>query len=342
MGRHDRRPALADSAQRNAFTSAQVEAIHRNLRFLETVATAPIGLTTDLKSLRESVPADRAGEERDRQAFLDITGPGQDPRRKGLLAQRVTRETIELLTLMAPDGERVFPDGWAGRAEKVLQRVARRIGGDIRQETAKAISGIYVIVDPEHTDGRPPLQVAEAALTGGAAAIQLRDKNGDHGPLLEMARALRELCEKAGAVFILNDFAAIAVLAGADGLHIGQNDIPVQEARNVLHEHQIVGTSNALRQEALESESAGADYVAVGAIFETSTKQDTRPAGLETLSQTKGTVGVTVIAIGGINAANIERVAEAGADAACVATAVTMASDPEAATRHLASLFASG
>ena len=111
-------------------------------------------------------------------------------------------------------------------------------------------------------------------------------------------------------------------------------------ARQVLAPHQVVGTSNALLQEALDSEAATADYIAVGSIFQTATKADTRPAGLETLAEVKRSVGVPVVAIGGINHDNASSVASAGADAICVATAVTTADDPERATRTLASAFA--
>ena len=333
---------LAESAQRKAYLNAQTEAIHRNLRFLEIVATSPIGLTTDLKSLREALAVPGAAEERDRQAFLDLTGRGNDPRATGILAQRLALETIELLSRTSPEGEPALTADWVDRARKVLDRVGDRLGADVRQETAQAMAGIYVIVDPEHTTGRDVVEVAKSALAGGATSIQLRDKHGERRQILETARHLQEQCRKDGAVFILNDYTDIGRLAGSDGVHCGQKDLPVREARKILAPHQIAGTSNALLQEALESESQGADYIAVGAIFETATKSDTRPAGLETLRQVKHSVGVPVVAIGGINASNIGLVAEAGADVACVATAVTKADDPEEATGDLVRLFEAG
>ena len=333
---------MSDSAQRDAYTAAQVAAIHRNLRFLEAVVTSPIGLTTDLKSLREAMPMDAAAEERERSAYLDLTARGQDPRLQGLAAARLTSETIDLLDHVAPSGENPITADWAGRANKVLDRARERMGVDLRRETAQAMAGIYVIVDPEQTNGRPVTEVAEAALAGGATAIQLRDKVGDKRALLETARSIKRMCEGTGSVFIVNDHADVARLADADGLHVGQKDLPVGEARRVLGEQQLVGTSNALLQEALDSEAQLADYVAVGAIFPTSTKENTRPAGLETLKQVKRAVATPVVAIGGINHDNVAQVAEAGADIACVATAVTLADDPESATRRLGELFESG
>ena len=331
--------SLADSAQRNSYLKAQIEAVHRNLRFLEVVATSPIGLVTDLKSLREALPSELAGEERDRQAFLDVTGRGKDPRREGLLASDLVKRTIKLIGALTPEDEHALSADWVSRAAKVLDRVTDRLGGDIRQATAAGFDGIYVIVDPEHTNGRPVIEVTAAALAGGACAIQLRDKSGSRRETLETARRIQEMCSQAGAVFIVNDWVDIAALVEADGVHVGQNDIPVGTARGVLAGGQIVGTSNALQQEALDSESEGADYIAVGAMFPTGTKQDTRPAGVETLRQVKVSVGVPVIAIGGINVGNIGQIAAAGADSACVATAVTKADDPEAATRELVGLF---
>ena len=142
-----------------------------------------------------------------------------------------------------------------------------------------------------------------------------------------------------GALFIINDHADLAVACNAHGLHLGQHDLPIKEARAVLHPHQIIGSSNALLEEALESEREGADYAAVGAIFPTSSKERTRPAGLSTLRRVKERVSVPVVAIGGIHKDNVAQVVEAGADAVCVITAVVGTPDPEEAVRHLISVM---
>ena len=326
--------------QRKAYLDALAEAIHRNLRFLEVVATSPIGLTTDLLSLRVAMPVDGASEERDRAAFRDLTGRGTNPRPLGIQAQNATVKAIELLDGAAPDGENPLPSEWLERADKVLRRVADRLVSDVRKSVASGLDGVYVIVDPSHTRGRSTVDVAKAVLSGGAIAIQLRHKGGPSGAVLDEAGTIREMCVEYGALFIVNDYSDVARIVDADGLHVGQGDLPVKAARQVLAPHQIIGTSNALLQEALDSEAETADYVAVGSIFPTTTKEDTRPAGLETLSEIKRSVGTPVVAIGGINHDNASRVAAAGADAICVATAVTMADDPERATRTLTSAFA--
>jgi len=199
--------------------------------------------------------------------------------------------------------------------------------------------GIYVIVDPEHTNNRNVLQVAEAAFNGGASTVQLRDKISSKRTIVETATEIQQLAHNAGSIFIMNDHADIARIVASDGLHVGQKDIAVEDCRVVLDDRQIVGTSNALVTEAEESEKIGADYLAVGAMFPTATKIDTRPAGLETLTEIRAATSTHIVAIGGINESNLGAVLAAGADSVCIASAITKAEDVEAATRRLVKLF---
>ena len=136
----------------------------------------------------------------------------------------------------------------------------------------------------------------------------------------------RSLCDKYDGLFIVNDDADIAYLSEAHGLHVGQTDLPVEEARRVLAPEQIVGRSNNGTAEALESEAQSADYVAVGAVYSTTTmgKSGRTAVGPEMIRRVKEAVSVPVIAIGGISAANIADVARAGADCICVVSAVTL------------------
>jgi thiamine-phosphate pyrophosphorylase len=199
--------------------------------------------------------------------------------------------------------------------------------------------GIYVIVDPEHTNNRNVLQVAEAAFNGGASTVQLRDKISSKRTIVETATEIQQLAHNAGSLFIMNDHADIARIVASDGLHVGQKDIAVEDCRVVLDDRQIIGTSNALVTEAEESERIGADYLAVGAMFPTATKIDTRPAGLETLTEIRAATSTHIVAIGGINESNLGAVLAAGADSVCIASAITKAEDVEAATRRLVKLF---
>ena len=204
-----------------------------------------------------------------------------------------------------------------------------------RKGVAQKVKGLYVIVDAQVARGRDMVELARAVLRGGARVIQLRDKLHDKGDVLPVARSIRGLCDDYGALLIINDHADLAVACDAHGLHLGQHDLPIQEARAILRPHQIIGRSNALLEEALESERQGADYVAVGAIFATNTKERTRPAGLETLKRVKAQVSVPVVAIGGINKDNVPGVMLAGADAVCVISAVVGDPNPEEAARQL-------
>ena len=208
-----------------------------------------------------------------------------------------------------------------------------------RLAAEKLIGGIYVIIDPDHCGGRDIFTVTEAVASAGAAAIQLRHKQALKSVVEDEASAIAKICRANDTVFIVNDYPDIADRVGADGVHVGQGDLPVAECRKILQPHQIVGKSNALLDEAIASFDEGANYVAVGSIYETSTKSDTRPAGITTLRTVAKRVTVPVVAIGGINAGNIAAVAQAGADCVCIATAVTMAADPAIATHELVERF---
>jgi thiamine-phosphate pyrophosphorylase len=329
---------LPATPQRSDYIAAQVQAVHHNLRLLETLVTSPIGLTTDLQTLRESIPADGAAAERDRAAFQELARD-RSARALGLTARRVVAETIDLLGRLTPADVSGLPAEWTGRAAKVLDRIEARLGAEVRLAKAAELRGLYVIVDPEQTAGRPVQEVAGAALDGGAVALQLRDKKSDKGAMLRTASTLATLCAGKRALFFANDHADIARLSHADGLHVGQTDLPVSAARQVLAPDQLVGTSNALFEEALTSESSMADYVAVGRIYETASKSNTRPAGLETLRRVKKAVGVPVVAIGGINESNVVPVVQAGADAVCVVSAICGARDPKVAAARLTELI---
>ena len=209
-----------------------------------------------------------------------------------------------------------------------------------RLAAEKLIDGIYVIIDPDHCGGRDIFTIAEAVASAGAAAIQLRHKLASKPVVEDEASAIAEICRANDTVFIVNDYPDIADRVGADGVHVGQGDLPVAECRKILQPHQIVGKSNALLDEAIASFDEGADYIAVGSIYETSTKSDTRPAGLTTLRAVAERISAPIVAIGGINADNITAVAQAGADTVCVATAITLAPNPATATRALIERFA--
>ena len=223
----------------------------------------------------------------------------------------------------------------AARVTAALARIQARLSAQLRESRAGKLPRSV----RHHRPRRCPLRLhwrsAAAALRAGACAIQWRDKLRDKGDQIQDCLRLLELCARHDALFIVNDHADLAASCGAHGLHVGQHDLPLPHARQVMAPHQIVGSSNATVEEAAESHGQGTDYVAVGAIFPTGTKSNTRPAGLETLRRVRSLVQGPIVAIGGINEANAADVIAAGADAVAVISAVAAANDPEAAARSL-------
>jgi len=202
------------------------------------------------------------------------------------------------------------------------------------------LRGLYVIIDPAVARGRDEFDVAREALEGGARLIQLRDKTREKGLQLPVAEALQALCRERGALFIVNDHVDLALAAGADGVHVGQKDLPVAVVRKLVRRQMVIGCSTNNAEEARRAEADGADYVSVGRLFPTGSKDDTRPATAETLWAVKAAVSLPVCAIGGINEANIDDVLAAGADMAAVIAAVIAAPDVREAARRLAGRFA--
>ena len=207
----------------------------------------------------------------------------------------------------------------------------------LNRTKAPKIDGLYVIVGPDATRGRPVVEVAEAALRGGASVLQLRDKMGDRGDVLTVAARLRELCHDHGALFFVNDDIALGFACDADGVHLGQSDLPVDVARRILAADKLIGRSNNSDAEVEESVAMGVDYVAVGATFPTTTvgKGARAAIGLDGIRRARELTTLPLVAIGGINESNVADVVEAGADCVAVISAVTMADDPEAAARRL-------
>ena len=184
--------------------------------------------------------------------------------------------------------------------------------------------------------------IAAQAIEGGARLIQLRDKTREKGLQLPVALALQALCREAGTLFFVNDHVDLALAAGADGVHLGQKDLPVDVVRRLVPPGMLIGCSTNNPDEARRAEAEGADYVSVGRLFPTGSKADTRPATLDTLRSVKAAVSVPVCAIGGIDESNIDDVLAAGADMVSVIAAVIGADDVRAAARRLAARFPTG
>ena len=201
------------------------------------------------------------------------------------------------------------------------------------------IHGVYAIIDPAACGERLVVAVARMALDGGARVVQWRDKRRDKGDQLADAREIVRLCELSRALCIVNDHADLAAAVRAHGVHVGQHDLPVEAVRLILGAEAVIGVSTNNADEAIAAERLGADYVAVGAIFPTSSKEVTRVADVDRIRAVKAAVRIPVVAIGGINASNVAQAIDAGADAAAVIGAICGADDPRAATIELAGAF---
>lgn len=195
---------------------------------------------------------------------------------------------------------------------------------------------LYVLADAAAAPGRTPLDIARAALAGGADALQLRDKTATAHNLCTSAREIQPLARKMGAAFLVNDRVDVALLTGADGAHVGPEDLPVRDARRILARPAILGVSAGTVEEARRAQKEGADYIGVGPVFPTTTKPDAgEPLGPEGLARIVRAVTIPVVAIGGIHHENVAAVIRAGAAGAAVVAAVVSAADMAAAARAL-------
>lgn len=195
---------------------------------------------------------------------------------------------------------------------------------------------LYVITDAGLSRGRSHREVVRAAIAGGATVIQYREKEGTTRQLIEEAQVLRELTRQMGVLFIVNDRVDVALAVDADGVHVGQDDMPAPLARKLMGPGKIVGVSVDNVEQALQAERDGANYLGAGPIFATPTKPDAAPPiGVEGLAEICRRVSIPVVAIGGINAENAAAVIKAGAAGVAVVSAVVAAPDVEAAARRL-------
>ena len=195
---------------------------------------------------------------------------------------------------------------------------------------------LYVVTDRPLARGRLLEQVVEAALRGGATVIQLREKEASTREFIVLGRRLQELCRARQVPLIINDRLDVALAIEADGVHVGQDDMPVALARRFLGPDRILGATASTPQEARQAEADGADYLGCNAVFYTPTKTDTgTPLGIEGFRRLVQTVSIPVVAIGGIKATNAAELIRAGAAGVAVVSAVMAADDPEAAAREI-------
>jgi thiamine-phosphate pyrophosphorylase len=200
----------------------------------------------------------------------------------------------------------------------------------------KMPSTYYAIIDP--AGGHEPVALAALLLGAGARILQLRLKDATSREFLAAAREIVRLCRARGALAIINDRADIARLAEADGVHVGQEDLPARMAREVVGPGRIVGVSTHSVEQARTAQADGADYIGFGAIYSGGLKNVANSQGLERLRAVRAAVAIPIVAIGGITETTMPAVLAAGADAAAIITDVVRAADPAAKARALLAL----
>lgn len=201
---------------------------------------------------------------------------------------------------------------------------------------------IYAITDSNLSLGRPVTEVVNALLRAGVRIIQYREKDKHAGEMLEECRRIREATRKAGACFIVNDHVDIAMLVDADGVHVGQEDIPVADVRRLVGPEMIIGLSTHGPEQAAAAVAAGADYIGVGPLFATRTKRDVcQPVGLDYLEHVARSHSIPFVAIGGIKRHNIAELLRRGARCCCLVSELVGAEDIEARVRELRACMSS-
>lgn len=205
----------------------------------------------------------------------------------------------------------------------------------------KKIQGLYAICDTSFSPQYSHLELAEKILSGGCKILQLRMKGEKNlEKIKQVTQDILKLKESFSFTFILNDQVELAAALPVDGVHIGQDDLPISVTRQIIGPNKLIGYSSHSLEEALNAEKAGADYVALGAIFPTQSKGPGHPIqGLERLKKVVQSVKIPVVAIGGINTSNIASVLETGTPCIAVITAISKAPNPSQATQKLLQFF---
>ena len=195
---------------------------------------------------------------------------------------------------------------------------------------------LYLVTDRDLARGRATLDIVKAAVKGGVTCVQLREKTSSTRDFIQEAEAVKQFLGSAGIPLIINDRLDVALAVGAEGVHLGQQDMPLVSAKTIAGDRLIVGISAESTADAIEAEKHGADYLGVSPIYDTPTKTDTAPAlGLGGLAEIRRTVSLPLVGIGGLNRENAGEVIRNGADGVAVVSAIVAAEDPEFASRQL-------
>jgi len=195
---------------------------------------------------------------------------------------------------------------------------------------------LYLVTDRGLARGRSTLEIVSAAVKGGATVVQLREKNCSTREFIEQAMHIKDFLKTHSVPLVINDRVDVAQAVKADGVHLGQTDMPLEMAKGILGDTMIIGISTESVQDGIEAEKGGADYLGVSPIYATPTKTDTAPPlGLEGLREIRKAVNLPLVGIGGLSRNNAAEVVRSGADGVAVVSAIVAADDPETAAREL-------
>lgn len=194
---------------------------------------------------------------------------------------------------------------------------------------------LYGVTDRGNLHGKTLLLQVEESLKGGVTLVQLREKHLSFQEFLEEAKEMKELCHKYGVPLLINDNVEICIESGADGVHVGQKDMEAGAVREKLGKDKIIGVSARTVEQAMAAQNAGADYLGVGAVFSTSTKEDAKPLDHEILKAITKAVDIPVVAIGGISSENVSQLKGTGIDGVAVVSAIYGKENPKEAAENL-------
>ena len=341
------------SKQTLRIIDASLNRLGEGLRFLEDLARLQLDdtpLTQQLKTMRHRLlKSDWAFNQQLLQARnstsdvgIDMEVPGEEKQRElpTMLVANARRaqeslRTLEEISKFPGASPELDPEKFKQARFKLYTIEQNLLSRLLRRDKAELITRLYTIIDTRALKGRTHLELASHVIGGGAKIIQLRDKLLSKRELLIAAQQLRSLCTEHSVLFIINDYLDIALATDADGLHLGQNDLPIKVARRLLPIDKILGSSVTTVDQATTAEAEGADYIAVGSIYPTTHKETATVVGLERLRQVRQITSLPLVAIGGINKDNAAEVMAAGANSVAVISAVLEANTPEEAARQI-------
>jgi thiamine-phosphate pyrophosphorylase len=296
--------------------------------------------TEECKKLRQSLarwhtPEIWAARDTSSDPGTDLSHPQEESRSDMTQLLRVNFCRVEEALRVLEEYGKLYMPEMAADCKQMRYRVyvleSGLIGSQRHQKMAR--SPLYLVTSPSDT----LIATVEAALKGGLTLVQYRDKTGDDPTRLQNAKRLRELCHHYGALFIMNDRVDLAIAIDADGVHLGQQDMPIAAARQLLGSQKIIGRSTTNPDEMAKAIAEGADYIGVGPVHETPTKAGKAAAGLEYVRYAAAHATVPWYAIGGIDADNLHPILEAGATRVAVVRAIMASEQPTLITQYFMS-----